>query len=50
MSQHLYTLQINDTLQTLLGIFGLLPTAAVSADADEAAAQDQCSNHCDSNH
>lgn len=34
MSYHLDTLQVNDTLQTLLRVLRLLPAAAVSADAD----------------
>ena len=37
VSQHLDTLQINNTLQTLFGILRLLPTAAVLAHADAAA-------------
>jgi len=45
VSQHLDALQIDDTLQTLLGVLRLLPTAtAILAGTDEAAEKDQSSN------
>ena len=49
MSEHLDTLQIDDTFQTLLGILRLLPAAAALADADEAADQNQSSDDSNGN-
>jgi len=51
ISQHLNALQINNTLQTLLGILRLLlAAAAVLADADAAAEKDQCGHDGNGDH
>ena len=48
MTQHLYTLQINDALEALLGLLRLLlAVAAVLADAEQTAEQDQSSDDSD---
>ena len=51
ISEHLNTLQINDALQTLLGVLGLPPAAAaVPAEADEAAQQEESRNDGNADH